>query len=343
MGVNTASAANGTTDIPILDWFITNFVFVFIILTILSLLLILFFIYRRHRKYGLGPRIVSILYIDGFNLKSIGNTLCIIGIIIVIISLVHPWYVVSYTSQINYDIETDIEVPTEGNLIYLDGIDGLKATIPGSTEPLPIGSMPIPFSLIIGISILFLILATVGIPLSKKLGSKYILYGIKLFIPVIFIIVGIMLLGAIASNFSGGVSEYYDIRSVIDSISSSPFGGSTAVPVSGTGAEGVINLRWGVGLGAWLLLFAGIVILVAGILEKFAKIQFFTTKIPLPGQAPSIMPAYQVPIPQQQPPTSQPSAPQKQAPPPKTKFCMECGAKLKATNIFCTKCGKKQR
>ena len=275
-------------------------------------------------------------------MKSIGNILCVIGIIIVVISLVYPWYVVSYTSQINTDLETDIVIPEEGNLLSLDGINGLEVTIPGSNEPLPVGSLPIPFSLIIGISILFLILATVGIPLSKKLGSKYIWYGIKLLFPVIFIVVGIALLGAIASNFSGGVSDYYNVKAVIDSISRSPIAGSTAVPVSGTGADGVINLQWRLGLGAWLLLIAGITFIIAGILEKLAKTQFFTTKIPLSGQAPSKMPIYQSSNPQQRRPQSHQIATQKQMIPTNNMFCSECGGKLNVNTNFCPNCGKKQ-
>jgi len=352
LGVNTASAANGTTNIPALDWLISNFVLLFILIIIISLLIVIFLIYRRHKKFGLGPRIVSIFYIDGFNLKSIGNILCIVGIIIVIISLFYPWYVVSYDAQSDLNLEAVFEAPLKGDIIYLDGINGIKVTIPGLTEPLPISSMPIPFSLVIGISILFLILATVGIPLSKKLGWKYLWYGIKLLIPVILILIGVVALGMISSSFFGGVSDYFDVKAVINSVSSSPFGGNTAVPVSISGVSGTINLQWGLGLGAWLLLIAAIIMLVAGILEIISKTQFFATKIPLPGQAPPIMPVRQTPIPSQQPPimqqppppSSQPPAPQKQAPSkvkPRVMFCPECGSKLADNATFCANCGKK--
>lgn len=79
----------------ILEWFVYNFLWLFIVLTLLSLLLLGFFIYRRHKKHGLGPRILSLFYIDGMNAKSIGNILCIVGIIIAILGLLYPWYTVT--------------------------------------------------------------------------------------------------------------------------------------------------------------------------------------------------------------------------------------------------------
>ncbi|RKX95282.1 MAG: hypothetical protein DRP55_10440, partial [Spirochaetes bacterium] len=71
----------------IFEWFLYNFVTIFVVLTVVSLGVILYRIYRRHKKYGLGPRVVSMLYIDGFNLKSIGNILCFVGIIVAIVGL----------------------------------------------------------------------------------------------------------------------------------------------------------------------------------------------------------------------------------------------------------------
>jgi hypothetical protein len=339
LGINTASAANRITNISALDWFISNFVLLFLAITTVFLLLSIFFIYRRYRKYGLGPRIVSILYIDGFNLKSIGNILCIVGIIVVIISLFYPWYIVSYDVQSNINLEGIFESPLEGDLIHIDGINGFKATIPGSSEPLPIESMPIPFSLVIGISILFLVLATVGISRSSKLGRKYIWYGIKLLTPVIIILVGVVLVGMIFSNLMGGVSDYFDVKAVVDSVSSSPFGGNTVAPVSVSGVNvGLINLQWGLGLGAQLLLGSGIILLIAGVLEIIANAQFFATKMPMDGSVPPKMPVQQPPVVPHPPAALQPPPPQAIT---KIKFCPECGAKLEEKATFCGECGKK--
>ena len=49
----------------ILEWFVYNLVTFFIIITLAIIALMMFFIYRRHQKYGLGPRIVSLFYING--------------------------------------------------------------------------------------------------------------------------------------------------------------------------------------------------------------------------------------------------------------------------------------
>ena len=79
-----------------LEWFMYNFITIFIGVSMVIIALMAFRIYRGHKKYGLGPRIISMLYINGFNLHSIGNILCFLGIIIAFIGLVNPWYQVSY-------------------------------------------------------------------------------------------------------------------------------------------------------------------------------------------------------------------------------------------------------
>jgi membrane protease subunit (stomatin/prohibitin family) len=179
-----------------------------------------------------------------------------------------------------------------------------------------------------------MIIATIGIPLSKKLGTKYIFRGIRLFIPFILIIILIVAIGSIVPSIavgSGTISNY--LQNVINPIISSPFGGQSTTSISESGITAQINTQWGLGSGAWLLLIAGIIMLVAGILELMAKTQFFATKIPLPGQGPARMPV--------QPP---PTPPQKQEPPKdksKGNFCTGCGAKLEENSTFCVKCGKK--
>ena len=70
-----------------LELLVYNLVTIFIIIACVIIALMLFFIYRRHKKYGLGPRFVSMFYINGINYHSIGNILCIIAIIMAFIGL----------------------------------------------------------------------------------------------------------------------------------------------------------------------------------------------------------------------------------------------------------------
>jgi hypothetical protein len=322
-----------------LEWFLYNFVTIFILITLAILALLIFRIYRRHKKYGLGPRIVSMLYINGFNLHSIGNILCIVGIILAFIGLFNPWYVVSYGVSGTGISET---FQTEGmtELFNFDGINGLQITVPGADGPTPVGSLVIPFSLFIGIGLIFLIIATIGIPLSKKLSGKYIWRGIRLIIPFIIIVIVI----AAMSSFIPSVSPTGDTgtnyaQDILNSIADSPFGGESNTVISESGVSGQINFQWGLGIGIWLLLIAGIILLIAGILELMSKTQFFATKMPLPGQVQPSMPGQQPPVPPTQPPADKKKAPPKGK--SKATFCGECGTKLEENATFCVKCGKK--
>ena len=182
----------------ILEWFIYNFVLIIVLITFLVLGLIVFLIYRRHKKYGLGPRIVSMFYIDGLNLKSIGNILCIIGIIIAVISLFYTWYFVSMDiSELNE--YSGLQATGMQNLIKIHGIEGIQMSIPSENGFKPIATLSIPFAIFIGIGLLFLVIATIGISHSKKLGWKYIWRGVRLLVPIILILLAIMALGSFIS------------------------------------------------------------------------------------------------------------------------------------------------
>ena len=262
-------------NIFLFEWFLYNIVIIFLILTAASISLIVFRIYRRHKKHGLGPRIVSMFYIDGFNIKSIGNILCIVGIIIAVFGLFNLWYVVS----ININVE-DFETAGTVDMIAIDGIDGVKINLlDPSSGPVQLGSLSIPFSLFIGLGLVFLVLATIGISSSKKLGRKYITRGIKLLIPVIIILAVIMALGMIPFGSVADGNADATVEEILGSISSAPFGGQKTIPVYESGVSGQISFQWGLGLGGQLLLVAAIILLVAGIMEIIAKTSFFKERV----------------------------------------------------------------
>jgi hypothetical protein len=325
------------------EWILYNFITIFIGISLIIIALLGYRIYRNHKKYGLGPRIISMLYINGLNLHSIGNILCIIGIVIAIFGLFNPWYQISYGVSGEGITET-FQTGGMVDLLKFDGINGLQVTIPGTGGPIPMGSFVLPFSLFIAIGLVFLIIATIGIPLSKKLGSKYIWRGIRIIIPFILILVAIMAMGSVIPTTPVEAdTETNYAQDILGSISSSPFGGQTTTYVSETGITGQIDVQWGLGLGGWLLLIAGIIIIVAGILEIIARTQFFTTKIPLKSK---VTPGAQIPPSQQAVPpdqTKQTSSKEKVQPKAKEKgvFCTECGGKLKKNATFCVNCGMK--
>jgi len=258
----------------LLEWILYHFILLFIVISAISVAVLCYRIYRRHKTTGLGPRIVSILYIDGTDSKSIGNILCIVGIIVALIALFLPWYVIT----------TDIGVAgyeTKGmaNMMTIDGINGVQIQIPGLTGPMPMGSIILPFSLFIAIGLVFMILTTIGIAHSKKLGRKYLARGVRLFLPVFFIIIALLMLGMIPfeSMVETG-SAYVDVGEIFSAISSSPSGGNTLVSIPEVGGE--ITFQWGFGLGGILLVVAGICMVIAGALEIMTNIELYPSKQP---------------------------------------------------------------
>ena len=268
-GNNLMQADN---NIFLLEMILYNFVTIFIVISLVTVCILLFRIYRRHKKTGLGPRIISMFYIDGLNLKSIGNILCIVGIIIAFVSLVYPWYTVSTDIQVT-GYETDGMV----DMMTIDGINGIQIHVPGLTGPMPMGSFMVPFSLLIGISLVFLIIASIGIAHSKKLGKKYLARGARLMVPVLLIIIVIMSLGMIPFESMVDTGDAaIDIGEIIGAISGSPSGGQQMVAIPEVGEQ--IELQWGFGLGGILLLISGVILVISGGLEVIANTEFFTSK-----------------------------------------------------------------
>jgi len=327
-------------SIFMLEWFIYNFVMIFIAITIIMFAIAGYLIYRRHKKYGLGPRIVSLLYIDGFNLKSIGNLVCIVGIVLIILGLIYPWYQISYDTSA-LDISEEFKTTGLTELLKIDGIGGIQVVIPGENGFSPLGTLSIPFSIMFGISLIFLIILTIGISYSKKLGSKYIGRGIRFLIPVIIILIVISVLGMfIPSDIVGNDATSGSITNILNSVSNSPFGNEQTFNIDvGGGLNAPLKMSWGLSLGAWLLLIGGIVLIVAGIIEKMAKTQFFDTKVPLAGkEARAVQTSQQTVKPQS--PIKEKKQKHKKAK-HKENFCSQCGSKLEENATFCINCGNK--
>ena len=314
----------------LVEWLFYNFVTIFILSTLILLAVTLLRIYMRHKKYGLGPRILSTLYIDGINLHSIGNILCIVGVIIAIAGLFTPWY------SLSGDIRSE-GFDTGGmiDILSFDGIEGMRMNIPGSAGPAPMGTIGIPFALFIGIGILFMFLACVGIYQSRKLGRKYIFRGIKIFLPIVLLLIALVAMGSFISSSQSSSSEgggdYFS--EIINSISSSPFGGeksiSDSVAFSDVSKDVYMNIKWGLGLGGYLLLLSGIIILISGIIVSLKKIDFFQPKIIDKKKK------------EKQKQTVPMQKKDEKVEPTKIKYCEQCGHQLQENDEFCPECGKK--
>lgn len=273
-----ASLQPANDSMFILEWLVYNFVLLFVIITVLSLLLLAFLVYRRHKKYGLGPRIFSLLYIDGGNAKSIGNILCIAAIIVAVLGLLYPWYVVSA----NVSVPSFRETGTF-NALSIDGINGMLIRLPDRSGPVPLGTFALPFSLLIGIGLVFIVLSTIGISDSKKLGKKYLLRGARLFVPFILIFIVVLLVASLIPQVAPvNLKGNTDAFAAMNAISAAPFNGQYNIQIAEAEGGGSVHLQWGFGIGAYLLLFSGIILLMAGLLEIAAHAPFFEEKEPLP-------------------------------------------------------------
>jgi len=306
-----------------LEWFLYNFVTIVILVTVLILLLTFVLIYFRHKKYGLGPRILSMLYIDGFNLKSIGNILCFVGIIIAVIGLIGSWYVVSAGINVG-----DYQSQGMTDVISVHGLNGVQISMPGVTGPIPMGSVSLPFSIVLLVGLFLMILATIGINRSRKLGLKYLFRGIRFIIVVVVLLAVVMSVGLFAGSGSSDSGSSSYVPNLLQQISSKPFGGEYAFTVDEQNVTGNVNVKWGIGSGAVLVLVSGIIFLVAGILEIVDNTEFFEPKTRIKK---SIFGRRKPPVVQQPPPQNI----------PKPRFCPECGNNLEERATFCPKCGTK--
>ena len=253
-----------------LDWFFYNFLMIFILLAILSLSVKIFFIYRRHKKTGLGERIFPILAIDGVNLKSIGNVLSIIGMVVAVLSLFYPWYSVSVDIDGgSYKTDGMVEV------VSIDGSDGVQVNkLESNSGVVQLFAFPVPFSVIIALGLFFIVLSSVGLQKSSKLGRKYIWGGIKLLIPVIIILVFVAQLSSILSLSPSSVPE--EVEALVETISGSPIHGDETKEM---GDYGTVHIKWGLEIGGICLLLSGILLLTGGIMEILSKQDLFVSRV----------------------------------------------------------------
>jgi hypothetical protein len=253
----------------IAEWFVYNFMAFLILFTFIAVLLLAVAIVRRHRRTGLGPRYFSMLYIDGFNVHSIGNVLCIVGLILTVAAVFLPWYTVSGRfSVFGVNIVQD-------RLLTIDAFQGLQANFPSAQGPVSLGSLVIPIAYIVLIGTVLLVLGTVGLSRSRKLGLRYVGRGIRLLLPLILILVFAMLLGQLAGLVPVSVPEAKGpATATLNAISKAPFQGTLDTTVPDFPGS-TMAVSWQLGWGVYFLVFAAIVFFIAGLLEIASKKTFY--------------------------------------------------------------------
>jgi hypothetical protein len=152
--------------------------------------------------------------------------------------------------------------------------------MPGLDGPVPMGSAVVPFGLVLLLGMFLMIPATMGVHRSRKLGMKYLFRGIRFVIAIIILLGAIIAIGFMIPGGSSGFGGGNYVSDLLKSISSSPMAGEYSFTINEANVTGDVTAKWGLGLGAVLLLISGIIFIVAGVLEIVANKVFFETKIP---------------------------------------------------------------
>jgi uncharacterized membrane protein len=214
------------------------------------------------------------------------------------------------------------------DVISVHGLNGVQIAMPGVTGPVPMGSVALPFSIVLLVGLFLMVLSTIGISRSRKLGLKYLFRGIRFIVIIVVLVAAIMSVGLFAGAGSSDSGSNNYVSDLFKQISSKPFGGEYAFTIDEQNVTGNVNVKWGIGSGAVLVLVSGIIFLVAGILEIVDNKEFFEPKTRVKK---SIFGRRKPPVVQQPPPQNI----------PKTRFCPECGKELDDGSTFCPECGAK--
>ena len=238
------------------EWFVYHFVAIYLLIFLASLLFVAVAIYRRHRKYGIRKPYSPLFSINGFNMRSISSLLALVAIFLALLSLFYPWYGVF--ANVNGDNEME-----RVKIISIDGMHGIEVNLLKAEKGVvQVGALPIPFSLMIGASIILFVIATIGLE-RRKTWRKYMARGIKFMIPVFLIVLSLFILQMVAVRI-GEAKGIENAGELMKEVNSKPFGGASSFMVEDYGE---VKVEWGMQTGAYLLLVAGVAMILAAILS----------------------------------------------------------------------------
>ena len=184
-------------------------------------------------------------------------------------ALAHPWY------SISIDVDSG-EYNTHGmqEVMLLDGEEGVHVDTLESNEGMQqLLAFPLPFSWLIGLGLIYMMLSTIGLRESKKLGKKYRTAGIRLVAIVVIILVMMSMNSLLLDSTPVEIED--ETGELISTVSSNPWGGDQEVDMD---RYGIAQAEWGLRWGAIYLLIGGILFILAGFCEKMADTELFEKK-----------------------------------------------------------------
>ena len=263
---NNVSQLN--TDLLTLEWFFSVFVWIYIGMLILLVLFVVWRIYRRRKMGGLIRPYLGLLDFKANKIRAASNSLALIALVIGVIAAFLPYYMVSMSIDSPY-------LTTEGfqDILVIDGMNGLMInTLDPEVGLVQLTALPIPLSILLITPLIFLLLGTIGVS-DAKIARKYLTRGIVMLLPVIIILLVIASLSSLYVYFPEEVTGVDDAKEVFDIVAASPFSGSEDVylPESGETAQ----VRWGLGIGGYLLIVTSVLLLIAAALRFRSKEQAY--------------------------------------------------------------------
>ena len=263
---NNVSQLN--TDLLTLEWFFSVFVWIYIGMLILLVLFVVWRIYRRRKMGGIIRPYLGVLDFKANKIRAASNSLALIALVIGVIAAFLPYYLVSMSIDSPY-------LTTEGfqDILVIDGMNGLMInTLDPEVGLVQLTALPIPLSILLITPLIFLLLGTIGVS-DAKIARKYLTRGIVMLLPVIIILLVIASLSSLYVYFPEEVTGVDDAKEVFDIVAASPFSGSEDVylPESGETAQ----VRWGLGIGGYLLIVTSVLLLIAAALRFRSKEQAY--------------------------------------------------------------------
>jgi hypothetical protein len=236
------------------DWIIYNFALIFIVYIIVRLAIKIIMIARLSQR---GELHAKELFSSSF---SIWLFVGILSTAIIFAGIMSPWYAVSGS------IESD-EVVTDGpvELMSIDGMRGLQInTLQKGAGMSTVFAVIIPVGLLLLAGVIFTITDIIGASSGKKLGAKYLFGGIGPLISFILVIAAVASISSILPSvepmFGDGIPP--ETEGLIAGVAASPLGSAYQGPF---GDYAMLDIQWGMGIGAYLMLIGGIIRIIAGI------------------------------------------------------------------------------
>lgn len=200
---------------------------------------------------------------------AVGVILGIVGIVVYFVALFLPWYVVTG------NIETTLlETAGTTELVLIDGVNGLRINmLQGDQGLATMFGLGIPFSILFLSSVVLNALDIIGVEKPKSLSRTYIISGITSLIPIIIIIIFILSLAGLITQFAGfmggGQQMPLQVTDMASEMSSSPLMGEFTDTIN---SHGTLTVIWGLAMGSYLFIAAAAIKIAAGIITRKAKV-----------------------------------------------------------------------